>query len=178
MKKLLLLIVLLPVLAIAQTKERHSRAYIGLMLHDFSEPGISLVNSFGINQYLGIGAGVDVTRVDGEMLVPVYGDVRVKYPVNNLAPFVVLQGGYPLYNKSDDAGFTDVTGRPIKTKTKGQYFVGGGIGLSYKKGKVGFYFSYIQRAYYYNYTKMDINGRDITPDNPTNAGVVTLGLIF
>ncbi len=135
MKKLLLLLVIIPTFAIGQTKERLSRAYIGALLHDFDAPGISLVNNFGINRYLGIGAGIDLTKHDGEMLVPVYGDVRVKYPVNNLAPFVVLQGGYPLYNKSDKAGYTDVTGFPVKTKTMGRYFVGGGAGLSYKKGE-------------------------------------------
>lgn len=178
MKKLILLLLVVPILAIGQTKERLSRAYIAVMLHDLEATGISLVNNFGINRYLGVGAGVDVTKYDGEMLVPVYADVRVKYPVNGFAPFVALQGGYPLYNKSDNAGFTDVTGRPVKTKTMGKYFFGGGVGLSYKAGKVGGYLSYIQRAYHYRHTNMEINGRDYSPNNPESAGVLALGLIF
>jgi hypothetical protein len=177
MKRLLLLVLMFPSLAIAQTKERHSRAYIGAILHDFDQPGISLVNSFGINQYLGIGAGADLTRFKGETMVPLYGDIRIKYPVNAFAPFAFGQFGYQLYNGKTRLG-QDVTAVPMDSKMKGKYFYGGGLGVSYKANKVGFFLSYTQRAYSFKYDKFDINGRDVTPDNPKSAGILTLGLIF
>lgn len=177
MKKLLLSLVMLPLLATAQYKERHSRAYIGLMLHDFNEPGISLVNSFGINQYLGIGAGADLTRFEGETMVPVYADLRVKYPVNAFAPFAFGQFGYQLYNGKTNFG-EDISPALPESKMRGKYFYGGGIGVSYKAGKVGFFLSYTQRAYSFKYDEVMVNGRVIRPDDPISAGVITLGMVF
>src|SRR5687767_12193875 len=154
MKKLLTIIFLLsPLLVPAQEKERHSRAYFGVMLHDMEQHqlGLSLVNSFGINQYLGVGAGVDITSYKDGLMVPVYADVRVKYPVNDFAPYALGQFGFQLYNQDIPLG-TSVTGTPAKTKAKGKYFYGAGLGASYKRGKVGFFIQYIQRGYHFKYT--------------------------
>ena len=177
MKKLLLLSILcLPLFVNAQ--ERLSRAYVGLQLHD-SEIGGSLMNSFGINQYLGVGAGVDVTSYNSSLLVPVYADVRIKYPINNIAPFIFGQGGKPLYKKDDAVTFTDMTGGAIKAKETGSYFFGGGAGISFKPSKVGFFASYTYRSYKFKY---DISGGSLpmgVEDNYTKGiSVITAGLVF
>lgn len=180
MKKLVLLaLILFPSLVSAQEKERHSRAYLGIMLHDMErhQLGLSLVNSFGVNQYLGIGAGVDITSYKDGLMVPVYADVRVKYPVNDFAPYALGQFGFQLYNNDVPLGL-NMTGVPANTKAKGKYFYGVGIGASYKRGKVGFFLQYIQRGYHFKYTPVDINGRSITPENPDNIGILTAGLVF
>ena len=177
MKKLILIIILFPLITIAQEKERYSRAYLGLMLHDMEQPGISLVNSFGVNQYIGIGAGVDITSYKDGLMVPVYADLRVKYPIHDFAPYAFGQLGFQLYNNDVPLGI-NMTGVPATTKAKGKYFYGGGIGASYKLGKVGVFLQYTQRAYHFKYTPVDINGRSITPDNPDNVGILTAGLVF
>src|SRR3954465_6382475 len=113
MKRIILLpFVLIPLLIIAQEKERYSRAYIGLMLHDNDQPCITLVNSFGINQYIGLGAGVDITSYKKGLMVPAYADLRIKFPVKDFAPYLIGQFGKPLYNRTEGTGvyFTDVNG--------------------------------------------------------------------
>lgn len=176
MKKMLLLLLIIPILSIAQTKERLSRAYLGVMLHNFDYPGISLVNSFGINRYLGVGAGVDFTKFKDEVMAPVYIDTRINVPINRITPFATIQLGYQLYNGSVPWG--GATGLQTKAKMRGKYFYGAGAGLGFNAAKIGFYLSYTQRAYYFKYDKMEINGRDFTPENPENVGVLGLGMIF
>jgi hypothetical protein len=156
--------------------QRLSRAYIGAVLHD-NEIGLSLTNSFGINQYLGLGAGVDVTSYKSQLLVPFYADVRIKYPVNSLAPFIFGQGGKQLYNK--DISYQDITGAAGKTKIIGKYFFGAGIGISYMPSKVGFFASYTQRWYKFKYKDEPmINGHPILEDPNKSLGAITAGLIF
>lgn len=176
MKKLLFLLLIIPATLKAQN-ERLSRAYIAAIFHDFDNPGISLINSFGINQYLGIGAGADLTKYKGEVLVPIYADVRLKYPINSFAPFVFGQAGYPLFNGTTNLA-EGTPGIDLKSKMKGRYFFGSGVGLSYKTEKVGIFLSYTQRAYSFDYDEVDINGRTIKPDDPKSVGILTLGLIF
>jgi hypothetical protein len=186
MKKLITIILTLsPLLAPAQEKERHSRAYLGVMLHDMNQQniGISLVNSFGVNQYIGLGAGVDLTGYKNTLMVPVYLDLRIKYPIKQLAPFVFGQFGKPLYSNKEDDGinWTDVTGNPLSEdhqKVHGKYFYGGGIGLAYKKSKVGAFITYTQRSYHFFSKKFDINGRTISPKYGRSAGILTAGLVF
>lgn len=173
MKKLILLIAIsIPSLLNAQ---RLSRAYVGLMLHD-NEIGGSITNSFGINQYLGIGAGVDITSYNSELMVPFYLDVRVKYPVNNIAPFMFGQFGKQLYTK--DIKYIDVA-ESGKTKVTGKLFYGTGVGVSYKPGKVGFFASYTQRWYQFSYKdNPTINGRPLLEDPDKSLSVISAGLVF
>ncbi len=177
MRKIILFIFLfLPGLINAQ--ERLSRAYVGVALHD-SEIGGSLVNSFGINQYLGVGVGVDFTSYASQLLVPLYADVRVKYPINNLSPFVFGQGGKPLYKKEDAITFTDMGAAAIQAKETGSVFFGGGAGISYKLSKVGVFLSYTYRSYKFSY---DISGGNfpagIEDSYTKGISVITAGLIF
>lgn len=177
MKKLILFALFcFPVIVNAQ--ERLSRAYIGLMMHD-SELGGSLMNSFGINQYLGIGAGVDITSYNSDLLVPLYADVRVKYPIKSFSPFVFCQGGKPLYKKDDALTFTDMSGAAVRAKETGSVFFGGGAGISYKLAKVGVFLSYTYRSYKFKY---DIKGENLPSgieDNYTKGiSIITAGLVF
>lgn len=174
MKKLILLVVIcLPSILNAQ---RLSRAYVGLMLHD-NEIGGSLMNSFGINQYLGIGAGVDITSYESELMVPFYLDVRVKYPINNLAPFAFGQFGKQLFTK--DLKYVDETGSAKDTKINGKLFYGAGAGISFKPGNIGFFVSYTQRWYQFNYKDSPtINGRPLLADPDKSLSIITAGLVF
>lgn len=184
MQKLITIILILsPLLVSAQEKERHSRAYFGVMLHNMDQPGISLVNSFGFNQFIGLGAGVDLTSYKGAIMVPIYADLRIKYPVKDFAPFVFGQFGKPLYNNKEDDGidWTDVTGAPtgdFDQKVKGKYFYGGGIGLAYKKSKIGIFLTYTQRNYHFFTNEFEINGRTVSPKYERSTGILTAGLVF
>lgn len=178
MKKLIIIIfVLAPQFIVAQEKERYSRAYIGLMLHNSDQPGISLVNSFGINQHIGIGAGIDLTSYKSGLMVPVYLDVRGKFPVNDWAPFINGQFGKQLYNNNVQLEANSPTG-DFKVKTKGQYFYGAGIGVSYKRNKVGVFISYTQRFYQFQYDDINVNGEQLDPDKNKSIGMITAGLVI
>lgn len=177
MKKLLFLSILCAPL-IVDAQERLSRAYIGAMVHD-GELGGSLTNSFGINEFFGIGAGVDVTSYNSDLLVPVYLDVRLKYPVNNFAPFFFGQGGKPLYKKEDAISFTDMTGAAVKAKETGNIFFGGGAGVSYKLAKVGIFLSYTYRSYKFNYTISRGEWPSGMEDSYTKGvSIINAGLVF
>jgi len=174
MKRLLLFTLLcLPAVVNAQ---RLSRAYVGAILHD-SELGASLTNSFGINKYLGIGAGVDVTSFDSKLIVPVYLDVRGRYMINNIEPMIFGQFGFPLYNK--DFGYVDETGGSRKTEIRGKMFYGGGAGVAYKPGKIGVFASYTYRQYKFKYADQPtINGRDLFESPEKGVSAITVGLVF
>lgn len=174
MRKLaILLIMLLP--TISHGQQRLSRAYVGLMMHD-NEIGGSITNSFGINQYFGVGAGVDISSYESELMVPFYLDLRIKYPINNIAPFAFGQFGKQLYTK--DIKYIDVA-ESGKTKVTGKLFYGTGVGISYKPGKVGFFASYTQRWYQFSYKdNPTINGRPLLEDPDKSLSVISAGLVF
>lgn len=181
MKRIIFLILLTPCTLVAQ--EKLSNAYLGAILHDFDHPGLSLVNSFGISPYLGIGAGVDLTSYKSSIMVPVYADIRIKYPVKDFTPFILGQVGKHLYNNKEDDGinWTDVTGAPVSDenqKIHGKYFYGGGVGVAYRKNKVGFYLTYTQRHYYFSGKDFEVNGRTVRPEYDKSLGLLTAGLVF
>ncbi len=183
MKKIILLTcILFPLFISAQEKEKHSRAYVGLMLHDTDQPGISLVNSFGINQYIGLGAGVDITSYKKGLMVPAYADLRIKCPIKAFAPYLIGQFGKPLYSRTEGTGVftTDINGgnrKEIMVKRTGNILYGGGIGISYKPGKIGCYLSYIQRAYKINGSSV-VNGTEIKSSDNKSIGILAAGLVF
>jgi hypothetical protein len=183
MKKIIILsFILSPLFISAQKIEKNSRAYVGLMLHDMDQPGISVVNSFGISQYIGLGAGVDVTSYKKGLMVPAYIDLRIKCPIKALVPYVIGQFGKPLYNRTEGTGvyITDINGgnrKEIMIKRTGNIFYGGGIGISYKPGKIGCYLSYIQRAYKINNSSI-VNGMEIKSSDNKSIGILAAGLVF
>lgn len=187
MKKLILFTLLcLPMIVNAQ---RLSRAYLGAQLHDFKSPGGSFVYSFAINQYVGIGPGLDAGSYKTETvrgdevssgIMSFYGDVRGRYDVGNFAPFAYGQGGYFVYNQKGQ--FLDQTATYMDIERKGKFFYGGGVGVSYKKGLVGVFVSYTQRIYNFKYSpdEANINGRPLKDlvDNSASVGIITAGIIF
>jgi len=175
MKKLIIILFLAIPFSICAQKL--SNAYIGAMLHDLDQPGISLVNSFGVSPYLGLGAGVDITSYKSGLMVPIYFDVRGKIPVNNWTPFINGQFGKPLYNHEVDLEANSPTG-DFKAKAKGQYFYGAGGGVSYKHNKVGVFLSYTQRFYQFKYDDINVNGQQMNPDKNKSMGIITAGLVF
>lgn len=183
MKKLVLFtFILLPLITFSQEKERYSRAYIGVMLHNMDQPGITLVNSFGISQYIGLGAGVDITGYKKGIMVPAYADLRIKCPIKAFAPYLVGQFGKPLYGRTEGTGVytTDINGgnmKEIMVKRTGNILYGGGIGISYKPGKIGCYLSYIQRVYKINNSSL-VNETEIRSSDSKSAGIIAAGLVF
>lgn len=161
----------------AQPKERLSRAYIGAQLHQ-NEAGFSLTNSFGVNKYLGIGAGVDLISYDGELLVPAYFDVRGRYAFDKWEPFIFGQVGKNLYKKNDAITYVDITGQGFKYDKNGKLFYGGGVGLAYKIGKVGVFAAYAYRRYQYKYSEAKASGAPNLPELPVNANIISVGLVF
>lgn len=165
---------------------RHSRAYVGAALQD-GRPGGSLVLSYGVSQYLGVGAGIDLLsyKLDGQsgskFFAPFYVDLRIKYPVNKIEPFIMGQFGKPAY-ENEIKGYRDEVFEPIDVKLTGKYFVGCGGGIAIKQSRrLGVFVSVAYRKYYFNHDPdhFDINGRVYTFD-AFNKGtaIVTAGLVF
>lgn len=189
MKKLIFLFAIcLPNIINAQAL-KYSRAYLGAMIHD-GRPGGSLILSYGANKYLGIGAGVDLTtyvnkgyssrNTNSKLFGPFYADVRFKYPLKAVEPFILGQFGKPAYNEHV-ATFTDVTGVPkYQLYQNGKYFYGIGIGASAKPKKVGVFASMTFRSYNFSYTpdNISVNGRPIPDPKAKEVIVITAGLVF
>ncbi len=187
MKRIILFTLLcLPVFVSAQGL-KYSRAYLGAVLQD-SRPGGSLILSYGINQYLGIGAGVDILTYkpdgikDAKFFAPFYADLRLKYPIKILEPFIMGQFGKPSYEQ-DITGLTDFSGSGIKgIKQRGKYFFGVGGGLMLKQERhLGVFVSATYRKYYFNYNPdhLEINGNtiDFADYNQGNV-LLSIGLVF
>ncbi|MCW3466516.1 hypothetical protein [Chitinophaga nivalis] len=179
MKKKLLLLLLpfsFPLLVKSQIDKRLSRAYVGIMAHQGTFGG-SVVNSFGVNRYFGVGAGVDITSFEKKVLVPFYADVRGRIQFNNFEPYIVGQFGKQLYTKD-----LPELRRGEKYNTTGKYFYGAGAGIAYKPGKIGYYISYIYRSYKYKSYSLgtSINGVIGYQEKDLNEGasVLSAGLIF
>lgn len=174
---------LIPLLSKGQDKVRYSRAYLGGMLHNMDHPGVSLVNSFGFNQYVGLGAGVDLTSYNQTILVPVYADLRFKYPIKNFSPFIFGQFGKPLYNRTNGTGLymTDITGgnrREVMLKRSGNIFAGGGLGVSYKTNGVGCFITWTIRNYKFSNQTHNIDGKEVSFMDNKTIGILTAGLVF
>lgn len=176
MKKLLLLSLLFPSLVLAQSKTNKGTAYVGLMIHE-DQIGGSVLLSYSPIPYIGIGAGVDITSYDEELMVPFYADIQGRYPVGKFVPFVNGQFGKQIYRKKDAVRYNDIGGNPIAGDDQiGQYFYGVGGGTSFRISKVGVFVRYTYRDY-----KFKMEGT--TPENRpykliTNqaANVITFGI--
>jgi hypothetical protein len=186
MRKLILFILLnVPVVVNAQAL-KHSRAYLGGVLQE-GRFGGSLILSYGVNPYLGIGAGVDllsyrrINREDASFFAPFYVDLRLKYPVRGIEPFVYGQFGKQSY-ESKLASFIDITGAPTyELREQGKYFygIGMGIGSTPNRPKFGVFASATYRFYQFQFSpsKLDINGR-ILDDRSQEMLVISAGLVF
>lgn len=179
MKKLLLLIVLCtPVITNAQ-KMKYSRAYLGALLHD-GKIGGSLILSYGIGKYIGIGAGVDLTsykasdKLDSKFFAPFYGDLRVKYPARGIEPFVIGQFGKPSFTQ------TIVKSSPTSPRqldVTGDYFYGVGFGVSsLRKAKPNVFMSATYRKYYFSYSPSNYSANYV--DYSKEMLVLSAGLVF
>jgi hypothetical protein len=186
MKRIILFTLLcLPAIVNAQAL-KNSRAYLGAVMQE-GRFGGSMILSYGINQFLGIGAGVDLLsyrRKSGEdpsFFAPFYADLRLKYPVKGVEPTVFGQFGKPSY-ESKLGTFMDVTGVPLyELREKGKYFYGVGIGIGSRptRPKVGVFASATYRFYQFQFSpsKPDINGRTIQ-DRSQEMLVISAGLVF
>lgn len=188
MKKLIFIVVIaLPGIIKAQSL-KDSRAYVGALLQD-SHFGGTVVLSYGINQYLGIGAGADITSFEKQpyatsidkstgIMVPVYLDLRLKISTPVVEPFVFGQFGKPLYSQSLGK-FTDITGEPtVELKQNGKYFYGVGAGISSFKKRIGFFAAVAYRMYAFKYTDVDINGRAVPKPDDKGTVMISAGLVF
>lgn len=187
MKRLLLFTLLcLPFVVNAQGL-KYSRAYLGAVLQD-SRPGGSLILSYGINKYIGIGAGVDMLTYkmefnkESKFFAPFYADLRLKYPVKMFEPFIMGQFGKPSYENKEIA-YSDLTGVPvngISQQGKSFYGVGGGVMLRYPH-HLGVFVSATYRKYSFSYSPdhYEINGNRIDFEK-YNKGMLllSLGVVF
>lgn len=164
-----------------QEKQRLSRAYIGGQLHQ-DQPGFSLTNSFGINRYIGVGAGIDITSYSKKLLVPVYLDFRGRYNIERWEPFILTQFGKQLYNDAGRDVRPDLTGAAVITdfNKRGNYFYGIGAGAGYILSRTSFFLSYTFRSYSYKYHTSRRQGDMVVkfPNETTNANILTAGLVF
>jgi|ERR1044072_2387082 hypothetical protein len=189
MKKLLFLFILSTSSLLTNAQERLSKAFIGAILHDFKSPGAGMVYSFGLNKYLGVGPGIDVSNYEikserdkglKSVVASVYADVRAHIQVRNVQPFAAIQAGYPFYEQKGQ--FQNITPTYDGITRKGKFLYGGGVGIAHKKGKVGIFVSYIQRFYLFKYdpSNANINGRELKDvvDNSASVGVITAGITF
>lgn len=189
MKKLLFITIVLTSPLLTRAQERLSKAYIGAILHDFKSPGASILYSFGINKYLGVGPGFDVSNYETDgagsqklksTVASIYADVRGRYSVGKIEPFAFVQGGYPSYKQEGQFITNTPTAQPITRK--GKYFYGGGVGVNFKIGQVGVFASYAQRIYQFKYdpSNVNVNGRPLKDmvDNSASAGIITAGITF
>jgi len=170
---------------IAQSKLKYSRAYLGGILQE-GRFGGSLLLSYGVNPYFGIGAGVDITtyrRSNNEkakFFAPFYADIRIRYPIKFAEPFLYGQFGKQAY-ESSLVNYTDITGVPtFQMRERGQYFYGAGLGVSSKPGgHLGVFVSCTYRLYKFRFDphKPDINGR-IIEDRIQSMLVISAGLMF
>lgn len=174
MKYILFALLVFSLPALAQ-KQKHSNAYISLMMHE-TEPGVSLVNSWGIGRFIGLGAGIDVTGYNSEIFVPAYFDLRLKHAFGKSIPFLVGQFGKHLYRKANVMTYTDQNGQPNPVDEIGRYFFSGGAGFHFKIGKVGIFTSYMYRhAEFRNKANRPIEP-GVYPDFSKGFHVVNLGV--
>ena len=182
MKRLLLFTLLcLPALVNAQSL-KNSRAYLGAVLQD-GRFGGSLILSYGINPYLGLGAGVDVlsyrreTREESKFFAPFYADLRVKYPGKGIEPFVYGQFGKPAYENKK----VFYPGVSTTIQENGKYFYGAGGGVAIKrKGTVGGFVSVTYRDYRFNASpdQVLINGSKVDMDRSEGIIMFSAGVVF
>ncbi|RPE08957.1 hypothetical protein EGT74_18245 [Chitinophaga lutea] len=173
----LILLLLVPLVLQAQRRENFSNAYLGVMMHN-SQAGISLVNSFGFIRYAGIGAGVDLTSFCNNIMVPVYFDVRLKYPVGRFIPYALGQFGKPLYEKNNALTFREETGAINPIKINGRHFFGSGVGFQYRADKVWLFASYIRREYHMQYEGKRTLPHSFDTQFNANTNIFMVGFTF
>ena len=178
MKKIYLVLFLLaPLFLHAQRRENFSNAYLGAMLHN-AQAGISLVNSFGFVRYAGIGAGVDLTSYCNSVMVPVYVDVRLKYPVGRFIPYAVGQFGKPLYEKNNALTYREESGSVIPIKMNGRRFFGTGAGFQYRAEKIWLFASYIRRQYLMQYEGRRALPHSFDTEFQNSTNIFMIGFTF
>jgi hypothetical protein len=181
MKKLFLLSILCLPLFVNAQKLRYSRAYVGAILHE-GKLGGSLILSYGIGKYLGVGAGVDLTSYNidnkkSKFFAPFYGDLRFKYPAKGIEPFIMAQGGKPSFTQTI---ISPTSTSPRGLTVTGDYFFGGGIGVaSLREKKPNVFVSVTYRDYYFSYSPSGYSRNGyIYEDFNQGVLVITAGLVF
>lgn len=182
MKKLLLLSILFAPFLVNAQSLKYSRAYIGAAMQE-GRFGGSLLLSYGINQFLGVGAGVDVLsyrRRSGEQskfFAPFYADLRLKYPAKGIEPFVCGQFGKHAYENKK----VYYPGIATTVQENGKYFYGVGGGLGFKRiGKLGAFVSVVYRNYHFNSSPdfITVNGSKVEFDRNQGAVMFTAGIVL
>jgi hypothetical protein len=182
MKKLTLLVLIcLPGIVNAQ-KLKYSRAYLAAILHD-GKLGGSMILSYGLGKYLGIGAGVDLTSYsssnseDPKFFAPFYADLRFKYPIKGIEPFLFGQFGKPSFSQTI---IHSTSTNPRALSAVGHYFYGTGIGISsHIEKRPNVFVSCTFRNYFFKYDPENYirNGIPLKAYD-VNLLVISAGLVF
>lgn len=182
MKKLLLIVAIcLPSLLNAQTL-KNSRAYLGAILHD-GRFGGSMILSYGLGKYLGIGAGVDLTSYraasseDAKFFAPFYADLRFKYPRKGIEPFIYGQFGKPSFTQTI---IKSTPTNPRSLSVTGDYFFGAGIGISsHREKKPNVFMTCTLRNYFFSYDPQNYIRNGVALENyDVNMLIISAGLVF
>lgn len=145
MKTVLLMLVLLTMCNYSSAQKKQSGLYgnFSLIFNKIKYPGAGLVVGYRINQYIGIGAGVEGYSIDSFSKVaatPFFGEIRFFAPSKNIFPFVAIQAGKYQWNY----GATQRIGRDqITISSEGESFIGAeaGVWFSKKQRRTGFLLS-------------------------------------
>ncbi len=179
MKKLIIILLFLPLMASAQWKNL-SRGYGYVMLHQKSFGG-GITYDYGFNPYLAAGLGVEFTSFEDHLMIPAFVDVKLRYPFRKLEPFINGQFGYNNYRVTYQYQYTDLNGNPATTNYQktGSYFYGVGAGISYMFGKVGVFASYTFRGYTYKFPSFTANNLVVSfPNDKPVANLISAGIVF
>jgi hypothetical protein len=182
MKKLIVLLIILSPFFAKSQGLKYSRAYLGAILHD-GRFGGSMILSYGLGKYLGIGAGVDLTSYkasssqDAKFFAPFYGDLRFKYPTKGIEPFIYGQFGKPSFSQTI---IKPTPTNPRSLGVTGDYFFGAGLGISsHREKKPNVFMACTLRNYYFSYDPQNYvrNGVTLTNYN-VNMLIISAGLVF
>lgn len=178
---MLLLLLFLPLFGWAQDSKLVN-GYGYLMLHDSKFGGGIIGNVNLLNQYLGVGPGVEITSYNGNLMVPVFADVKVKHRWGMVEPFLTGQFGRNCYSsqRTDLVIGTDGAQHPITFNQSGKFFYGAGGGVSFHMKKVGIFASYIYRGYKYSRPDIvDVDNQAVRFGNKSvSANLFIIGIVF
>ncbi|MFY0254178.1 hypothetical protein ACDQ55_09515 [Chitinophaga sp. 30R24] len=190
--KLLVLAMCFPIYLFAQTADNDNddnnnninnydrsllHGYGYLMLHD-GHFGGGVTGNYFLFKYLGLGPGVEITSFNHRTLVPAFLDLKLRYPLPRITPYIEGQFGYNAYSSHK---ILNAGGQQIEYNEKGKQFYGVGGGITYQINKyIGVFAAYTYRGYTYKNPKDIVVNEELIPipDEHVSTNVFTLGVVF
>jgi hypothetical protein len=132
MKRLLLFVLVYPILAFSQKKQK---AYFSISpgIYKFEKNDAVPQGTFSFGAHfksVGVGIGASFTDVSSKLYVPIFIEV-LAIPDKKIAPFFSARVGAGIYNQKEKYGSITIT-------TTGGLYAGVNVGASFKSGKARF----------------------------------------